>query len=1058
MRSRPFLAAAFATLVTLAASSLSHAQSYSWTHYAGLPPVTGTADGTGASARFNTPTGVASDRFATVYVCDSANHTIRRVNASGTVTTVAGTPGQAGTTDGLAARFNTPAGLAFDRDGTLLVADRLNHTIRRIAINGSVSTVAGQPGLPGSADGPVTTARLNEPWGLAFDPNGNLYIVERGNSTVRKLSVDGTLSTLAGTAGLTGSADGTGPAARFNSPTALTTDSSGNLFVADTGNATLRKLTLAGVVTTHAGTAGLTGSANGTGPAARFTTPLGLVGDGVGNIYVADAGTHNIRLVSPDGAVGTLLGSSAADTYGATDAVGNVARFLGPAGLAISTDGVLYIADSLNQSIRRVGNTLAVTTVAGPGGTFGSLDGPAATARFNAPLGLALDATGNLYVADTRNSTLRRISTSGTVTTVAGVAGEATHVDGLTGAGRFGLPAAVALLENGFVAVTDPLFHTVRSTNTTGALLTIGGSPNSPGSTDGASISSRFNGATGLAVGPDNTVYVADTANHTIRRLAANVVTTLAGLPATSGDADGPAATARFNSPRGLALDTAGNLYIADTANHTIRRLSAAGTVSTIAGLAGTAGSANGPAATARFNAPTALAVDRAGNLFVADTGNHLVRQISPAGVVTTIGGAPLAGGYAEGPAATARFLHPSGIAVDPSGALYVLQAGANVVVKGLLDTRPVITAPPASLASATGSATTLTVTATGGGLSYQWRFNGTALPGATAAAYTIPAAGPSSNGNYTVDVTNSAGSATSTAATLTAAPAANPGRLINLSVLTDIAASGDSFTLGYVVGGNASLGAKPLVIRATGPSLGALGVPATLADPKLETFAGSTKTGENDNWGGSAQLTAALAAVGAFPYTGPASLDSAVSTNITTRDNSVAVAAVGPGTGKVIAEVYDATPTANFSTLTPRLLNVSVRKHLGAGLTAGFVLGGSAPTKVLIRAVGPGLAAFGVEGTVADPQLTLFNSSSTRIDANDNWGGTAALTAAFASVGAFALPGATSRDAALLVTLPPGLYSVEVTASAASTSTPGLPANAAAASGTALVEVYEVP
>ncbi len=1052
MRSRPSLAATFAafatlvTLVTLVAPTPAIAQNYSWTHYAGLPPLTGTADGTGATARFNTPTGVASDRFATVYVCDSANHTIRRVNASGTVTTVAGTPGQPGTTDGLAARFNTPVGLAFDRDGTLLVADRLNHTIRRIAINGSVSTVAGQPGLPGSADGPVTTARLNEPWGLAFDPNGNLYIVERGNSTVRKLSADGTLSTLAGTAGLTGSTDGTGPAARFNSPTALTTDSSGNLFVADTGNATLRKLTLAGVVTTHAGTAGLTGSANGTGPAARFTTPLGLVGDRVGNIYVADAGTHNIRLVSPDGAVGTLLGSSTADTYGATDAVDNAARFLGPAGLAISSDGSgLYIADSLNQSIRRVGNNLAVTTVAGPGGTFGSLDGPAATARFNAPLGLALDATGNLYVADTRNSTLRRISTSGTVTTVAGVSGEATHVDGLTGAGRFGLPAAVALLENGFVAVTDPLFHTVRSTNTTGALLTIGGSPNSPGSTDGASISSRFNGATGLAVGPDNTVYVADTANHTIRRLAANVVTTLAGLAATSGDADGPGASARFNAPRGLALDTAGNLYIADTANHTIRRLSATGTVSTIAGLAGTAGSANGTASTARFNAPTALAVDRAGNLFVADTGNHLVRQISPAGVVTTIGGAPLAGGYAEGPAATARFLHPSGIAVDSSGTLYVLQAGANVIVKGLLDTRPVITAPPASLATATGSATTLSVTATGGGLSYQWRFNGTALPGATASAYTIPAAGPSSNGNYTVDVTNSAGSATSAAATLTAAPAANPGRLINLSVLTDIAASGDSFTLGYVVGGNASLGAKPLVIRAAGPSLGALGVPATLADPKLETFAGSTKTGENDNWGGSAQLTAALAAVGAFPYTGPASLDSAVSTNITTRDNSVAVAAVGPGTGKVIAEVYDATPAANFSTLTPRLLNVSVRKHLGTGLTAGFVLGGSAPTKVLIRAVGPGLAAFGVEGTVADPQLTLFNSSSTRIDANDNWGGTAALTAAFASVGAFALPGATSRDAALLVTLPPGLYSVEVTGVANTT-------------GTALVEVYEVP
>ena len=297
--------------------------------------------------------------------------------------------------------------------------------------------------------------------------------------------------------------------------------------------------------------------------------------------------------------------------------------------------------------------------------------------------------------------------------------------------------------------------------------------------------------------------------------------------------------------------------------------------------------------------------------------------------------------------------------------------------------------------------------------------------------------------GNTVVAVANSG---TILRGDLAAAPVPSAaGRLINLSVLTDIATAGDSFTLGYVVGGPGTTGTKPLVIRAAGPSLGALGVPGTLDDPKLETFAGSTSTGINDNWGGSAPLTAALAAVGAFAYTGPTSRDAAVAANITTRDNSVAVSASGNGTGTVIAEIYDATPAASFTATTPRLLNVSVRKHLGTGLTAGFVLGGGSPTKVLIRAVGPGLAAFGVEGTVVDPQLTLFNSSSARIDSNDNWGGAAALTAAFNSVGAFALPGATSRDAALLVTLPPGGYSVQVTGVGNTT-------------GTALVEVYEVP
>ena len=235
------------------------------------------------------------------------------------------------------------------------------------------------------------------------------------------------------------------------------------------------------------------------------------------------------------------------------------------------------------------------------------------------------------------------------------------------------------------------------------------------------------------------------------------------------------------------------------------------------------------------------------------------------------------------------------------------------------------------------------------------------------------------------------------------------------------------------------------MTIRAAGPSLGALGVPGTISDPLLETFAGSTKTGENDNWGGSAPLTSALAAVGAFAYTGPTSRDSAVSTSITSRDNSVRVTGVAGATGTVIAEVYDATPSANFTATTPRLLNVSVRKALGTGLTAGFVLGGSGSTRLLIRVVGPGLAAFGVPGTVVDPQLTLFNDKSVKIGENDNWGGTAELTAAANSVGAFALPGATSRDAALLVTLPPGGYSVQASGVANTT-------------GVAIVEIYELP
>ena len=271
-----------------------------------------------------------------------------------------------------------------------------------------------------------------------------------------------------------------------------------------------------------------------------------------------------------------------------------------------------------------------------------------------------------------------------------------------------------------------------------------------------------------------------------------------------------------------------------------------------------------------------------------------------------------------------------------------------------------------------------------------------------------------------------------------------NTSRLTNLSILTSIAANGDAFTLGYFIGGSGTTGSKPLVIRAAGPSLGALGVPGTLEDPKLELFAGSVKTAENDNWGGAASLSTAMAEVGSFAYMAGTSRDAAIAASINTAENSVRVSAAGNGTGAVIAELYDATPAANFSKTTPRLVNVSVLKPLGDRLAVGFVLAGLGTKTVLIRAIGPTLggAPFNVSGVVNDPRLDLF-SGSTRIANNDNWGGSAPLVSAFASVGAFALP-ASSLDAALIVTLEPGNYTVEVSGVNNTT-------------GTALVEVYEV-
>lgn len=357
--------------------------------------------------------------------------------------------------------------------------------------------------------------------------------------------------------------------------------------------------------------------------------------------------------------------------------------------------------------------------------------------------------------------------------------------------------------------------------------------------------------------------------------------------------------------------------------------------------------------------------------------------------------------------------------------------------------TKAVITSQPQTVAVALGSTAVVSVNASGIGLTYQWKKNGLPIAGATSSTYVVGNAQPATVGSFSVDVTNSAGTVSSTSAAITVVNTTDPGRLTNLSILTTLASAGDFFTLGYVVGNSSATAPLPLVIRAAGPGLGALGYPGVLADPRLELFAGLTKTTENDNWAGTSALKSGFTSVGAFPFANDASKDAAALANVTTRDNSARVSAADNGTGAVIAEIYDATPGGTFIAASPRLINVSVLKNIGTGLTAGFTIGGSTARTVLIRAVGPTLGVLGVPGGVADPKLELF-SGQTKISENDDWAGDPALVTAFTSVGAFTLPTAT-KDAAIVATLAPGSYTARVT-------------GVNNVTGSALVEIYEVP
>jgi sugar lactone lactonase YvrE len=272
----------------------------------------------------------------------------------------------------------------------------------------------------GSAEGSGTAASFNAPGGIATDAAGNVFVADTGNNTIRMITSAGVVSTLAGTAGSYGSADASGPLASFKSPGGVATDAAGNVYVADTVNSTIRKITPAGAVSTLAGAPGVLGSADGQGSLASFRNPLGVAVDGAGNVYVADTGNNTIRMITSGGLVSTLAGT--AGTLGSADGTGAAARFAGPAAVAVDASGNIIVADYYNNTIRKIAGGV-VTTLAGSAQYWGSSDGTGAAALFNGPQGLAADAAGNVYVADTYNFTVRKVSSAGVVTTVVGVAG-----------------------------------------------------------------------------------------------------------------------------------------------------------------------------------------------------------------------------------------------------------------------------------------------------------------------------------------------------------------------------------------------------------------------------------------------------------------------------------------------------------------------------------------------------------------------------------------------------------------------------------------------------------
>ncbi|HXP62031.1 MAG TPA: hypothetical protein VN829_16160, partial [Dongiaceae bacterium] len=578
------------------------------------------------------PTGVAVDSSGVVYVADANNSTVRKLTSQGSnwiVTTIAGLAQNPGAADGTndAARFLAPFDLAVDGAGNLYVSDPANNTIRKmtpVGTNWVVTTFAGKPGVTGTNDGTGSAARFNLPWGVAVDRGGNVYVADGNNSTIRQITPGGVVTTIAGQPGVTGSQDGT--SGQFNFPTGVAVDSATNVYVIDNGNSTIREVTQNGgqwIVSTIAGTVGVSGTNDGL--TAEFNYPNGLAVDSATNLWVADTFNCLMREVSP--VSGIWMATTAAGTAlprGSVDGAGTIAQFNYPFGVAVDTQGDVYVGDYGNNTIRLVTPGGVVTTLAGQPGIPGSNDGTGTNAQFNGPDGLALDTAGNVYVADWGNHTVRKLTPSGTnwvVTTLAGIAGAPGLANGSPG--QFSYPSGVAVDTNGNVYVADQGNDAIRKVTPAGAVST---------------LSTQFGGPSGVALDPSGNVYVADRASHTIRRLTpAGVMTVLAGSPNVPGWADGTNSTARFWYPYGIARDSAGNLYIGDWYNELVRKVTPVGTswvVTTLGGMPYANVYADGTGPVAQFGRACHVALDGAGNLYVADSGNNVIWKGFPANSV----------------------------------------------------------------------------------------------------------------------------------------------------------------------------------------------------------------------------------------------------------------------------------------------------------------------------------------------------------------------------------------------------------------------------------------
>ncbi len=588
--------------------------------------------GLATSATLARPSGLAFDHAGNLYVADAGNSRIRKVSPDGTISTIAGN-GQAGYipdgTPATIARLGDSPAVAVDGMGNLFIAG--GGQVLKVIGDGTVVTVAGGSQHITTGDGgPAIGAELHRVIGIAFDSAGNMYIADIDDHRIRKVSPVGVITTVAGNGNPGFSGDG-GKAieAQLHSPGAIAVTPTGVLYIADGPNHRVRKVTPDGIITTVAGN-GQEGYSGDGMPAASasLNDPTALLLDAAGNLYVSESMNRRIRKITADGIISTVAGKGPLGFSGDGGQAAS-ARLNAAYSIALDGKGNVYASDNANHRVRKIAPNGVITTVAGTAEGFSGDGGPATAARLNSPNGIGLDAGGTLYIADSGNYRIRKVTPDGNISTVAGTGDNNYYGDGgpALNAGLAG-PYAVALDADGDVYFTD--VYRVRKLTKDGNIQTVAGNGQYDNLVDGGlAINAFLYEPSALAFDAAGNLYIADTFHGLIRRVTTDgIINTIAGDPRGLGSR--MATSTYLGSPQGVAVDSMGNFYIADSALNQIYKVTADGIIVTVAGNGqrGFAGD-GGPAASATLSFPEGLALDAAGNIFVADAGNVRIRKVS---------------------------------------------------------------------------------------------------------------------------------------------------------------------------------------------------------------------------------------------------------------------------------------------------------------------------------------------------------------------------------------------------------------------------------------------